>query len=51
LGNQEYNHEKGSYDSSTLPDFLVSKEERIMKHGNQTFQNFTTYEKMMILLQ
>jgi hypothetical protein len=45
LGNQEYNHEKGSYDNSTPPDFSVSKEERILQHGNQTFQNFTTYGK------
>jgi hypothetical protein len=44
LGNQEYNYEKGSYGNSTSPDFSVSKE-RILQHGNQTFQNFTTHGK------
>ncbi|OEL16317.1 hypothetical protein BAE44_0022658 [Dichanthelium oligosanthes] len=44
-GNQEYSHEKGSYGSSTTPDFSLSKEERSIQHGNQTFQNFTTHGK------
>uniref|UniRef100_A0A804QXI5 Uncharacterized protein n=2 Tax=Zea mays TaxID=4577 RepID=A0A804QXI5_MAIZE len=42
---QEYSHEKGSYGSSTPPDFLLPKEERSKHHGNQTFQNFTTHGK------
>jgi hypothetical protein len=45
LGNQEYNHENGAYSNSTPPVFSVSKEERILQHGNQTFQNFTTHGK------
>ncbi|KAL6840382.1 hypothetical protein ACP4OV_030192 [Aristida adscensionis] len=44
-GTQEYNHEKGSYGNSTPPDFSLSKEERSLQHGNQTFQNFTTHGK------
>jgi uncharacterized membrane-anchored protein YhcB (DUF1043 family) len=42
-GSQEYSHEK--YSSSTPPDFLLSKEERSVQHGNQTSQNFTTHGK------
>ncbi|KAK3166291.1 hypothetical protein QOZ80_1AG0043940 [Eleusine coracana subsp. coracana] len=45
LGSQDYNHEKGSHGNSTPPDFSVSKEERNLQHGNQTFQNFTTRVK------
>jgi len=42
-GSQEYSHEK--YSSPTPPDFLLSKEERSVQHGNQTPQNFTTHGK------
>ncbi|KAG2602811.1 hypothetical protein PVAP13_5KG710100 [Panicum virgatum] len=42
-GSQEYSHEK--YSSPTPPDFLLSKEERSVQHGNQTSQNFTTHGK------
>jgi hypothetical protein len=45
LGSQEYNNEKGSYGNSTAPDFSVSKEERNLQNGNQTFQKFTTHGK------
>ncbi|KAF8664962.1 hypothetical protein HU200_054282 [Digitaria exilis] len=44
-GNQEYNHEKSSYGSSTPPGFLLSKEERSIHHGNQISQNFTAHGK------
>ncbi|XP_062229376.1 protein BLISTER-like [Phragmites australis] len=44
-GSQEYNHEKVLYGNSIPPDFSLSKEERSLLHGNQTFQNFTTHGK------
>ncbi|KAJ1286764.1 hypothetical protein BS78_03G376700 [Paspalum vaginatum] len=41
-GTQEYSNENRSHSSSTPPDFSLSKEQKSVQYGNETFQNFTT---------